>query len=204
VQTVCNSFVHSTKLASLPDLSLTGLDAVFLQRREDDLVVNRACVLPVSATNSGKLADMYRRRRACLIALAGSIIFGGLSALSWCAGSLIAFRTISAIFGSATGPAGIAIIAEQYTGPARAEVVGWWIMASAVRHCHISQLTVCAASIDHRAVTDYETMPTFYLGLPSTLLLTLRLWPNLTPLPIEAADRCDRSWFGRGVSDYET
>jgi EmrB/QacA subfamily drug resistance transporter len=85
----------------------------------------------VLAVSSGKLADMYGRRRAFLVALAGSMIFGGLSALSWSAGSLIAFRTISAIFGSATGPAGIAIIAEQFTGPSRAKVVGWWSMASA-------------------------------------------------------------------------
>lgn len=85
----------------------------------------------VLAVSSGKLADMYGRRRAFLVALIGSMVFGGLSALSWSAGSLIAFRTISAIFGSATGPAGIAIIAEQYTGPGRAKVVGWWSLASA-------------------------------------------------------------------------
>ncbi len=85
----------------------------------------------VLAVSAGKLADMFGRRRAFLVALVGSMIFGGLSALSWSAGSLIAFRTISAIFGSATGPAGIAIIAEQFTGPARAKVVGWWSLASA-------------------------------------------------------------------------
>ncbi|MGH1492719.1 MAG: MFS transporter [Acidimicrobiales bacterium] len=85
----------------------------------------------VLAVSSGKLADMYGRRQAFLVALLGSMIFGGLSALSWSAGSLIVFRTISAIFGSATGPAGIAIIAEQFSGPARTRVVGWWSMASA-------------------------------------------------------------------------
>ena len=85
----------------------------------------------VLAVSSGKLADMYGRRRAFLVALVGSMIFGGLSALAWSAGSLITFRTISAIFGSATGPAGIAIIAEQFSGPARAKVVGWWSLASA-------------------------------------------------------------------------
>ncbi len=64
----------------------------------------------VLAVTAGKLADLYGRRNAFLVALFGSMIFGGLSALAWSPLSLIGFRTVSAIFGSATGPAGVAII----------------------------------------------------------------------------------------------
>ena len=62
----------------------------------------------VLAVTAGKLADLYGRRQAFLVALVGSGFFGALSAAAWSAESLIVFRTLSAVFGSAAGPAGIA------------------------------------------------------------------------------------------------
>ncbi|MFT7647830.1 MAG: EmrB/QacA subfamily drug resistance transporter [Candidatus Poriferisodalaceae bacterium] len=80
----------------------------------------------VLAVTAGKLADLYGRRQAFLVALVGSGFFGALSAAAWSAESLIVFRTISAIFGSAAGPAGIAIIATQFSSERRIQVMGWW------------------------------------------------------------------------------
>lgn len=80
----------------------------------------------VLAVTSGKLADLFGRRQAFLVALIGSGLFGALSAVAWSAETLIAFRTISAIFGSAAGPAGIAIIAAQFEAAQRIKVMGWW------------------------------------------------------------------------------
>jgi EmrB/QacA subfamily drug resistance transporter len=80
----------------------------------------------VLAVTAGKLADLYGRRQAFLVALVGSGFFGALSAAAWSAESLIFFRTLSAIFGSAAGPAGIAIIATQFSARRRIQVMGWW------------------------------------------------------------------------------
>ena len=80
----------------------------------------------VLAVTAGKLADLYGRRRAFLVALFGSMIFGGLSALAWSPLSLIVFRTVSAVFGSATGPAGVAIVSGLYERSERIKVMGVW------------------------------------------------------------------------------
>ncbi|MDH4144236.1 MAG: MFS transporter [Acidimicrobiia bacterium] len=85
----------------------------------------------VLAVTAGKLADLYGRRPAFLVALWGSMLFGGLSAAAWSPGSLIAFRTISAIFGSACGPAGIAIVTALYPQGKRIKVLGLWSMVMA-------------------------------------------------------------------------
>ena len=85
----------------------------------------------VLAPAAGKLADLYGRRQAFLVALVGSMVFGGLSAIAWSAGSLIMFRTVSAIFGSATGPAAIAVISERFTPDRRIKAMGYWAMVMA-------------------------------------------------------------------------
>ena len=85
----------------------------------------------VLAVSAGKLADLYGRRQAFIVALTGSGLFGALSAAAWSAESLIAFRTISAVFGSAAGPAGIAIISTQFEAARRIKVMGWWALVMA-------------------------------------------------------------------------
>jgi EmrB/QacA subfamily drug resistance transporter len=85
----------------------------------------------VLAVSAGKLADLYGRRQAFIVALTGSGLFGALSAAAWSAESLILFRTVSAIFGSAAGPAGIAIISTQFEAARRIKVMGWWALVMA-------------------------------------------------------------------------
>ncbi len=58
-------------------------------------------------------------------------MFGALSAAAWSAETLIGFRTVSAIFGSAAGPAGIAIISTQFEAGQRIRVMGWWALVMA-------------------------------------------------------------------------
>ncbi len=85
----------------------------------------------VLAVTSGKVADLFGRRQTFLVALVGAGVFGALSAAAWSAETLIAFRTVSAVFGSACGPAGIAIVSTQFEARQRIRVLGWWGLAMA-------------------------------------------------------------------------
>ena len=53
------------------------------------------------------------------------------SALAWNAGSLIAFRTLGAIEGAATGPASFAIISRIFPRAERVKALGYWSMVGA-------------------------------------------------------------------------
>ena len=58
-------------------------------------------------------------------------MFAGLTALSWSAGSLIAFRTLGAATGAAVGPASIAIINRLFPRERRVQAMGYWSMVGA-------------------------------------------------------------------------
>lgn len=79
----------------------------------------------------GKLGDRVGHRRIYLFGLAGAAVMAGLSALAWSAGSLIAFRTLAAIEGAATGPASFALISRVFPGHDRVRALGWWAMVAA-------------------------------------------------------------------------
>lgn len=64
----------------------------------------------------GKLGDRLGHRRLFLGGLLGAAIMAGASALAWNAGSLIAFRTLGAIEGAATGPASFASSPGSFPG----------------------------------------------------------------------------------------
>ncbi len=117
----------------------------------------------VLAVTAGKLADLYGRRRAFLVALFGSMIFGGLSALAWSPLSLIAFRTVSAIFGSATGPAGVAIVAAQFERAKRIKVMGAWAFFMALG-------PVAGIIIGGPVVDQFSWRWLFVAQIPLTLL----------------------------------
>jgi EmrB/QacA subfamily drug resistance transporter len=79
----------------------------------------------------GKLGDRLGYRRIYLWGLAGAAVMAGLSALAWSAGSLIAFRTLGAIEGAATGPASFAVISRIFSGHERVRALGYWAMVAA-------------------------------------------------------------------------
>jgi EmrB/QacA subfamily drug resistance transporter len=79
----------------------------------------------------GKLGDRLGHRRIYLWGLAGAAVTAGFSALAWSAGALIAFRTLGAIEGAATGPASFALISRIFSGHERVRALGYWAMVAA-------------------------------------------------------------------------
>lgn len=74
----------------------------------------------------GKAGDLYGRKRVYLVGWTISMVFAGLAALSWNAGSLIAFRLLGAAAGAATGPSSMAIILSAFEPADRSKAIGWW------------------------------------------------------------------------------
>lgn len=79
----------------------------------------------------GKLGDRLGHRRLFLWGLAGAATMAAASALAWSAGSLIAFRTLGAIEGAATGPASFAVISRIFPRTERVKALGYWSMVGA-------------------------------------------------------------------------
>ncbi|MEQ1787301.1 MAG: MFS transporter, partial [Acidimicrobiales bacterium] len=79
----------------------------------------------------GKLGDIHGHRRIYGLSMACVCVFAALTALSWSAGALIAFRTLGAATGAAVGPASIAIINRLFPRERRVQAMGYWSMVGA-------------------------------------------------------------------------
>ncbi len=79
----------------------------------------------------GKFGDLRGHRRVFLAGFIGATILAFATAFSWDALSLITLRSASALLGSATQPAAMAIIFSVYPQEKRARAMGWWGMVSA-------------------------------------------------------------------------
>ncbi len=79
----------------------------------------------------GKLGDRLGHRRLFLWGLFGAALMAAASALAWSAGALIAFRTLGAIEGAATGPASFAVISRIFPRAERVRALGYWSMVGA-------------------------------------------------------------------------
>ena len=79
----------------------------------------------------GKLGDRIGMRRIYLWGLGGATVMAAASALAWGAGALIAFRTLGAIEGAATGPASFAVISRIFPQQERVRALGYWAMVAA-------------------------------------------------------------------------
>lgn len=79
----------------------------------------------------GKLGDLHGHRRVYGMSMACVSVFAALTAASWGAGSLIAFRTLGAATGAAVGPASIAIINRLFPRERRVQAMGYWSMVGA-------------------------------------------------------------------------
>ena len=79
----------------------------------------------------GKLGDLHGHRRVYGLSMACVCVFAALTAASWSAGSLIAFRTLGAATGAAVGPASIAIINRLFPRERRVQAMGYWSMVGA-------------------------------------------------------------------------
>jgi EmrB/QacA subfamily drug resistance transporter len=80
---------------------------------------------------AGKLGDLHGHRRVYLISLSFVALFAALAAVSWSAGSLIAFRVLGAAAGAAVGPASIAMINRLFAPERRVQAMGYWSMVAA-------------------------------------------------------------------------
>jgi EmrB/QacA subfamily drug resistance transporter len=85
----------------------------------------------VVGPSMGKLGDLYGHRRVYGLSMAFVCLFAALTAVSWSAGSLIAFRTLGAATGAAVGPASIAIINRLFPRERRVQAMGYWSMVGA-------------------------------------------------------------------------
>jgi EmrB/QacA subfamily drug resistance transporter len=95
------------------------------------VVTGPVLAFAVFGPTAGKLGDLYGRRRVYLVGLSGTAVFAALAATATTPGLLIAFRTIAALFGSSTGPSGMAIISGKFSRERRVQALGYWGLVSA-------------------------------------------------------------------------
>jgi EmrB/QacA subfamily drug resistance transporter len=95
------------------------------------VVIGPMLAFGVTGPLVGKLGDRIGHRRIYLWGLAGTILTALASAAAWNAESLIAFRTLSAIEGAATGPASFAVISRIFPRHERVRALGYWAMVAA-------------------------------------------------------------------------
>ncbi|MBA3653138.1 MAG: MFS transporter [Actinobacteria bacterium] len=85
----------------------------------------------VAAPALGRAGDVWGHRRVYLLGMAGAVVGAALSAAAWSAGSLIAFRTVNALEGAATGAASMALIFRVFHPRDRVKAMGWWSLVGA-------------------------------------------------------------------------
>ena len=79
----------------------------------------------------GKAGDLWGHKRVFVYGLVGAALFSLVSAFAWNDISLIAFRTLSAAAGSATGPAAMAYINRMFKAHERVRPLGYWSFVTA-------------------------------------------------------------------------
>src|SRR4051794_19778412 len=79
----------------------------------------------------GRLGDLYGRRRMFIIGLLVFAAGSALAALSWSAGSLIAFRGLQGLGGALFAPAGLSLLMTTFSQPRERNLaIGVWGAAS--------------------------------------------------------------------------
>ena len=95
------------------------------------LVTGPLLAFAVFGPSAGKLGDLQGHRRVYGWSMACVIVFAALTAVSWSAGSLIAFRVLGAATGAAVGPTSLAVINRMFPPAKRAQAMGYWTMIGA-------------------------------------------------------------------------
>ena len=80
----------------------------------------------------GKAGDLWGHKRVFVGGLLGAGIFAALTAMAWDAPSMIAFRTLSATLGAATGPATMAYINRLFPSDQRVRPLSYWSFVNAI------------------------------------------------------------------------
>src|SRR5436305_11963806 len=79
----------------------------------------------------GKAGDIWGQKRMFIFALTLTLVFAGLTAIAWNAGSLILFRVLGAGEGAATGPASMALVLMVFRPEQPAKAMGFWSLVGA-------------------------------------------------------------------------
>jgi MFS family permease len=79
----------------------------------------------------GKAGDLWGYKRVFVLGLLGAGLFAVATALAWSAASMILFRTLSAVAGSACGPAAMAYINRMFDATERVRPLGYWSFTTA-------------------------------------------------------------------------
>lgn len=124
----------------------------------------------------GKAGDRLGHRRLFLFGLLGAAIMAAASALAWNAGSLIAFRTLGAIEGAATGPASFAIISRIFPRAERVKALGYWTMVGA-------GAPVIGVVVGGPIVETFGWRAIFVAQVPITLFALALAWRLLPETP---------------------
>jgi len=95
------------------------------------LVTGPILAFAVFGPSAGKLGDLRGHRRIYALSMVAVIVFAGLTALSWNAASLLAFRILGAATGAAIGPTSLALINRLFPAERRAQAMGYWTMVGA-------------------------------------------------------------------------
>lgn len=95
------------------------------------LVTGPILAFAVFGPSAGKLGDLRGQRRVYVMSMTCVIVFAALTALSWNAPSLLAFRILGAATGAAVGPTSLAMINRLFPPSRRAQAMGYWSMVGA-------------------------------------------------------------------------
>lgn len=95
------------------------------------LVTGPILAFAVFGPSAGKLGDLHGHRRVYAGSMVCVIVFAGLTAVSWNAPSLLAFRILGAATGAAVGPTSLALINRMFPRAKRAQAMGYWTMIGA-------------------------------------------------------------------------
>jgi MFS family permease len=117
-------------------LLVVSLSRIAVDLDSDVATLNWSIVAPmlgfgILGPAFGKAGDLWGHKRLFCFGLAGAGVFAGATVFAWDAWSLVAFRTLSASFGSATGPSALAMINRLFRGDERMRALGYWSLVGA-------------------------------------------------------------------------
>ena len=79
----------------------------------------------------GKIGDLYGHKKVYVYGLLFAGVFAGATVLAWNAWSMVLFRLLSAVAGSATGPAAMAYVNRLFEPEERVRPMGLWSFTTA-------------------------------------------------------------------------
>src|SRR4051812_1560662 len=125
---VCTSTAVLLINVAAPNVALEAithdLDASFTDLQW--VLSGYSLVLAVFQLTAGSLADLFGRRRLFVIGVCLFTVASALCALAWSAGLLIAARALQGLGAAIMFPASLALLAQEFQGPARARAIGIW------------------------------------------------------------------------------